>query len=386
MRSRFLLLIGLFTLSACQDRKTDVAPTPPPTVPAGPQGATSQGQAAAPAALQGSISGKPFVPDNIIFEGRSLSFRKGKEFFPVMEIKFDVPAGKLEGKEWKFDGNKFENPTVIVGGKNMQSTFLFPKDYTLTLKITKETSKAIEGIVDLHAKVSAIAQLQGPFSATRKKTADDPLEADDAPYVHGKIAFVGPWKQENLSAGFVGKGTDGKQHSNMAGATLSPDTGGNTTSMTFQPQLTSLTGDNKGTLTYRHTRMAPGEYLVYVKRNKVMAAWQKVTLKAGDQLTIDLTIDPAKTGEVVVTLPEDEANDKSDWPLSLQPAGLYMSGSEFSYAFNAAAVKAGQKTVTVVGVPAGKYQVSRGKSRGEVEVAAGKSTAVTLVRDEPKTK
>ena len=31
-------------------------------------------------------------------------------------------------------------------------------------------------------------------------------------------------------------------------------------------------------------------------RNKVMAAWQTVTLKAGDQQTLDLTIDPAKTG------------------------------------------------------------------------------------------
>src|SRR4051812_11452076 len=116
-------------------------------------------------------------------------------------------------------------------------------------------------------------------TAPGAKTGNDSLKADDAPYVHGKIVFVGPWKEENLAVGFVGMGSDGKPHSNMAGTTLASERSGFATSLTFQPQLTGLTADDQGSLTFRHTRVPAGEYLVYVQRNKVLAAWQKVTLK-----------------------------------------------------------------------------------------------------------
>src|SRR5262245_43344869 len=108
MRSRSLLLVGILITAGCEDQKSD-EPKQPNT--AGTGGTTSAGTTGpAPAgALQGTIGGKPFVPDNIIFEGRTLSFRKGKDFFPEMEVKFDLPAGKLEGREWKFEGDKFEN-------------------------------------------------------------------------------------------------------------------------------------------------------------------------------------------------------------------------------------------------------------------------------------
>ena len=112
-----------------------------------------------------------------------------------------------------------------------------------------------------------------------------------------------------------------------------------------------------------------------------MAAWRKATVKAGDQQTLDLTIDPAKTGEVVVTLPEAEANDAFEASLSLRPADLDVP---INFAFDAAEVKKGQTMVTVKGVPAGKYRAARGKSAADVEVTAGKSVAVTLVRTESK--
>ena len=215
--------------------------------------------------------------------------------------------------------------------------------------------------------------------------ADAPQPAD-APSVHGKVVFVGPWNDENLTVGFAGKGADGKEHSNMAGMGVSPGSGGHVTSETFAPQLTSLVARPKDGVMYRHTRLPPGDYLVYVKRDKVMAAWQKVAVKPGDQHAVDLTIDPARTGELVVTLPDAEAAEQFSPALSLRPADLDIAVSATNFAFDAAQVKTGQKTVTVKGVPAGKYQVTRGKSKGEVEVVAGKSAAVTLVRDEPAKK
>jgi hypothetical protein len=114
-----------------------------------------------------------------------------------------------------------------------------------------------------------------------------------------------------------------------------------------------------------------------------MAAWKSLEIKAGDQLTADLTIDPAKTGELVITIPDEEAKDESEWHLSLIPEGVDAKlGGDF--AFNAAAVKKDQKSVTLKGVPAGKYLAIRGKSEAQVEVVAGKSTPVSLVRKAPQ--
>src|SRR5689334_17200592 len=112
MRSRWLLLTGVLAVAACQDRKTEQTYDPPPqgprpdSPPAGPKG---PGPGPAAGTLQGAIGGKPFVPDNVVFEGQSLSFRQGKDFFPELEIKLEnLPAGKLEAKDWKFEGDKFE--------------------------------------------------------------------------------------------------------------------------------------------------------------------------------------------------------------------------------------------------------------------------------------
>ena len=67
----------------------------------------------------------------------------------------------------------------------------------------------------------------------------------------------------------------------MAGTMLSADSGGFVTSETFAPQLTRLECDGKGQVSFRHTHMPPGEYIVYVKRDGVMVAWKAVTVKPG---------------------------------------------------------------------------------------------------------
>ena len=221
-----------------------------------------------------------------------------------------------------------------------------------------------------------------------KKTAEDSPNAADAPSVRGKILIVGQWKDESLRAGFVGKGKDGKSYSNGCQHTFSsPGAGEWVKSETFLPQLTSLSNHATEGLGFKHVKMAPGDYVVYVRRGKVPAAWKKVTVKEGDQLTADLTIDPAKTGSVVVTLPDEEANAQ----LSLISSSLYLIPTEIDSserwardAFEADYVEVGNKTAARKGVPAGKYLALRGKSEAEVEVAAGKESAVTLVRKESK--
>jgi hypothetical protein len=227
----------------------------------------------------------------------------------------------------------------------------------------------------------------GKADPTQKAAVDSP-NAADAPSVHGKIMLPGEWTEESLAAGFVGKGRGGKNFSNSCELTFSSLGGGESmTSETFKPQLTSIFNHATNGLGFNHVKLAPGDYVVYVHRGKVPAAWKKVTVKEGDQLTVDLTIDPAKMGSVVVTLPDDEANAK----MSLINSGLFLIPIEFAgserwvrAAFEAGYVEEGNKTVARKGVPAGKYLALRGKSEAEVEVAAGKESAVTLVRKEAK--
>ncbi len=389
MRSRCLYLLVILALVGCQNKKADPQTAPVVMPKNDPRTSTPE--------LSGSIKGKPFKPDQVNYEERKLSFRMGKDFFADMEIWFALPQSddpKLEGKEWKYGGDHFGSPVIQLSvreGQPLPSTdFAFPNDYTMTLKITKQTSKSLEGSLDLRVGKPGNTHLTGTFTATIKKMAADPPDADDAPYVRGKIIMVGNWQKESLSAGFVGKGTNGKDSLNLAGTNFSPAGSEFATSETFKPQLTSISNHATNGLGYKHVKMAPGDYNVYVRRGEVVAAWKKVTVKEGDQLTVDLTIDPAKMGSVVVTLPDEEANDKTETILSLVPLEFDRFDIPFDMwirnACKVADVKMGNKTVTIDGIPAGKYRAVRGKSEAEVEVVAGKKTAGTLVRNVSKKK
>ena len=132
--------------------------------------------------------------------------------------------------------------------------------------------------------------------------------------------------------------------------------------------------------------MSPGEFVVYVCRNGVVADYKKVSLKEKDLLTVDLAIDPAKAGRVAATLSATEAMGQFD------SESFYLVPLEFDVSvyirsvFRAAAVGKGDRSVTLEGVPAGKYLAIHGKSEAKLEVVAGRETAITMKRVEPKTK
>jgi len=393
MRSHATLLLTLLALAGCEPKKE----APPGGTTPGPTGVPDPalgGRVAAPPTagpVQGTIGGQPFAPDSVTVEGRSLAFTKGKGFFPDMQIKFDLPDGPLEGKQWSFGGNQGANPPVIVAAKKSkddlpQTEFNFGPDYAMTLTVTKQTAKELSGTIQLRANKPANTTLRGTFSATRKKTHDDALDADDAPYIQGRITFTGDWAEAKLAAGFVGKTAAGKPVSNMAGTAVKKGEGGWASSLTFEPQVTTFFATPQAGPGYRHTKLAPGEYVVYVKRNDVPAAWKKVTLGAGGQETADLVIDTGKVGEVVAAVPESEVRDSRPGGLCLIPAGLDASDSWVRSSFGAAEVKKGETKITVKDVPAGKYRAVCGKSSADVEVTAGKPVKVTLVGDGPKTK
>src|SRR5262249_49794463 len=149
-----------------------------------------------------------------------------------------------------------------------------------------------------------------------------------------------------------------------------------------KPQLTSLFNDPTSGPGYKHVRMNPGEYVVLVRRGDVPADWKKVTLKVGGQASVDLTIDTAKMGDEELSVPDGEG--KAAGSHDLVPAEFDASDAWFQNAFQAARLKGGEKTVMLQGVPAGKYRAVLGKTEAEVEVTAGKTTNVALVRKDAK--
>lgn len=393
MRTKLAILIVAAAIVGCEDKKSEPSgpgsSSPSPVIfisktSSGGGGESSRDDAATPVA--GLIKGKPFTPGTVTLQGKTLTFRSGKDFFADMEISFPLPddaGSKLEGKEWKLGGKKFGDPMLNVGAKEGKADFAHPEivwgdDYAMTLKINKQTATSVEGTINLRVTKPANTHLVGKFVATIKKTGNEPLEKDDAPYVHGKIAIKGDWKELSIAVGFVGKGTDGKQYSNMIGIPIKPKGTESGTSTSFAPQLTSILNGNDGP-TYRHTRMAPGDYFIYVRRGEVIAAWKSISVKAGDEQKIDLSIDLANVGSLVATLPDDEANDAAEWRLKVIP-DVDIPGGTFNFAFDTVEVKKGQRTATVNNIPAGKYKIVRGKSEAEVEIVVGNPVAVTLVR------
>jgi hypothetical protein len=391
MRITRVVLLSALIAAGCEVKNADV-PAPSPSPSSAPSSISGKdGSANNDAPVAGMIKGKPFTPERVILEGRNkLRFRLGKDFTADTELYFNLPGeggDKLEGKEWRFSGER-EAPIVHISVRSSdalspEQSFVFGSDHTMTLRITKVTSDNIEGYIDFRASKLANTHIAGTFKGDREKWPGEPLDPSDAPYVQGKIHLTGDWKKESLGAGFAGQGADGKPHSNSAGTTFERVGGGWVISTTFKPQLTSVFYMMAAEIGYWHTRIPPGDYLVYIMRDGVPAAWKTVTVKPSDRLSVDLTVDLTNAGSLFVTVPDDEANDPNEARLELYPEGAEVPGGGRPLTLGAAEVKKGQKIVTAKNVPAGKYLVVRGKSEGAVEVIKGKEATVTLVRKAP---
>ena len=370
MRFRPVLVLPLLFALGCQDKKpagppvTSESPAAVETTAAATATTAPLGPAAPP--LEGTLDGRPFRPDTASMDGTKegpvLVFHhtEGKGESSIGIVTVPVPEGeRLEGREFTF-GGKVEDPVLMVKRPDWEQpkTVLGP-DYTMTLRLTKQSRDSVEGVIDLTVTKPAGTALKGSFKATYRKSPTAPLGPDDAPYVQGKVVLKGAKKTEKLGAGYVGVGADGKPYFNEASFPVDlGQVGFATVACPERPTQLSWLSSTEDGISYRHLNVPPGDYLVYVRRDTVMSAWKRVKLKDGDRQTIDLTIDPATTGEVVVTLPDSDAKDPGETSLALVPAkaDLPELGLGSEHYFNVATVKMGEKTVKVSGIPAGKYR------------------------------
>jgi hypothetical protein len=215
-------------------------------------------------------------------------------------------------------------------------------------------------------------------NATGPSPAVGALDAKDAPYIQGKVIMNGPWPDDWLTAGFVGKGVDGNRYQNGAVGKVLPDGKVTGTGAQQGPQMSDCFAVDQHGLGYRHVRMPPGQYLVFVQRNGVKLAWKVVTLKPGDQSTLDLTVDPAKAGSLTVKWRFENPFHNNNRPLAVEPAELDGSGLLDPNNLPVVYVQDGVDEITLLGVPAGKYHVKTLWKQEDVEVKPGETAHVTF--------
>ena len=272
-------------------------------------------------------------------------FRQGEEHYADLEIRFDLPVpegDRLAGREWQI-GGAYGEPNLSLTSRSAgmpDFALIFGPSYTMTLRITNKTRTAVEGTIDLKITEPANTFLRGPFTAEYRKSATAPLDESDAPFVQGKIAIKGSDRKWDLSVGFAGMGDDGQPHLNSAGFPLMIGQTGSVTNGMFAPQVTSLVNDTAAGLVHRHIKLPPGDYPVYARRNEVLYTWERVRIKDGDQITLDLLFDLTTAGDIAFTLPDSEARELAMIPIGVDLPEL---GSKKLATFTAAHVKAAKR-------------------------------------------
>ncbi len=388
-RSRMLAVVILAICVGCSERTGESgggANTTAPGVAGVPDGTsvTPVGNTDQPAS--GTISGLPFRPDQITFGNSELQFRVGKDIFPDAEISMRLPdaEGDLTGKEWKLGDDQFRSPMISVSwsqGKDLpDSKFLGPGEYSLSIRVIRQTATELEGIIDLSLSAPPNSRFSGRFLAAVSKSPFASLGPEDAPYVEGKIEVPLSDEPLGISAVIVAQDSDIWGLSNMAGGQFTSGDQSWISSDTHKPQITAVTTDEQSVVRYRHVKLPPGKYLIGFKRNDILAGWKLVTVAADDQLTVDLRFEPAMCGSLTVSISDEEASDAEGSGVLLTPAAFRDLGLATHVASSNAFFENGAKSVTFSDVPAGRYLVEFKERSAEVEIEAGKESSVMLLR------
>ncbi|MFM7055705.1 MAG: hypothetical protein ACKO2P_02155, partial [Planctomycetota bacterium] len=93
---------------------------------------------------------------------------------------------------------------------------------------------------------------------------------------------------------------------------------------------------------------------------------------------IDLSLDPATCGSLVVALPETTGANPDDVRFRLIPAALMESKFGNSLLSRPLSFEEGQKALTLTLLPAGRYVLKSGDKTTDVQIQAGQESSVTL--------
>jgi hypothetical protein len=356
--------------------------------------------------VSGKIHGEDFLMDAAEFNGRTLTLRQGKDFFPDLAIEVSLSRSlqedeTLEGKRFNVtpkDG--FRSPSVSLQwrtkkGAGLPETEFVMGKYAMTLQFGKQADGKVSGKIYASLLDKFKSVVAGTFSIT---AADAGIAVGGQ--ISGKITVRGTYKGLYVSVGCVGRNPEGKLEDPNVGFEL----GTGTTSATnpnYKPRNTTLSWDEETAgLTHKHVNRPPGHYLVYVRTGTVggpsprfpryegYADWKCVEIKDEKaKVAVDLTIDPGNVGTVEVTA-RGATKESSVTYLPLDDAGqLSLADAHRHVGMTSSARLEGGKAV-IRGLREGKYQIALGPwrpdtnepvAKADVEVKRGATTKVELV-------
>ena len=196
---------------------------------------------------------------------------------------------------------------------------------------------------------------------------------------------------ENNGCGckIVGKARDGTSISNSASISLNVNPW--MTSGTHRPQLSQIAQETPELVQYKHTKLPPGEYLVAVVWEDVIAATKVISLEPETGMTIDFQIDPTNFGKLTIERPEAPNSPRTGpsvipadlkTPFSFDP-GYFWIPPRINISFDpdnpgSTQDQPVENEMTLPAVAPGKYIVRWGKLTGEVEVRANETAKILL--------
>ena len=363
-----------------------------------PSGAPGGGGAATggqPQSLTGSIKGRPFQPDTtrISQEKGKLKvvfakFSKEETFFPESAITVDIPipGSGWEGATLEFGKNHPGSPTLRLttpkpGSSFGDEDFVSDRSYSLRLTFDRRQGTQVSGRVELQVADPPGTSLVGNFLGVFQPSLTEPPTEADRPYVTGLCRLPEDGNEVTVTAKLYGmgplvavqKGAELLFENRVFKGTLWQGKSPHQTSIWFDPEKQ---------IRYKHTSLVPGEYLVVLKLGKVWGAWQKVTVEAGSELQLDLSMEATSVGKLTFNLPEDQQGSRSLFGAQLPsviPLELGFTDQLDTFDFTVYGEHDSAKPLTIPAVKAGRYLVRWRKCEAEVEVKPGEETTVTLM-------
>ncbi len=397
MRSLALLL--LIALAGCG--KTSTAPpnpAPDETPATAPEPQVQAEHQMDPAkhtmpkrTVAGMLGGKPFVPDRVTLDGKTLNLRQGTGFFADSQIQIffaeykpDAPLKLTVNPDRKLQEGQV--PSLHVSRRTGTNDTDVPKTdfvfdgYALTLELAARANGKIAGGIYLSLPGAEKSFLAGTFTATYERELNDPPEPEDRPFLAGKIVRGGK-PDQSLHVRYAGvPAAGGEPIVDQVESKLDKGQTFGVRSTSFAPRVASLR-PGKGGEEYDFARLPPGKYFVLARLDDGPAGWKFVDLAADAGLDVPLAI-PTAAGGIEVTVPAGAAGQVQAIPAGLKlddPSGTFttaISGALGAFE-TVAASKAAMKNLAP-----GKYEVSLRSGtaihRGEVEVEAGKTAKVEL--------
>jgi hypothetical protein len=339
------------------------------------------------AKASGTIHGVDFTVEKAELENGVLTLRQGKDFFPdlALDIFLFLKDGEnIDGKNYKITTKSgFDSPHVHMKWKTKDQQIpeaeTYTKDYAMLLQFGKGKDGVVPGKIYVCLPDKSKSCVAGTFvigDAGGEGAGGD---------ISGKIVFRGSPKGIWLDVGCLGKGPNGQFECPGVGFKLGEGTS-SATCTTWKPRNTTLAWKDKASGTHRHTARPPGQYLVFLRGRPDGADltadsegfydWKWVELKDADsKVTVDLTIDLTKLGNVEVSVP-GAADDSMVSYYPLDTNGKLPLPDVHSSLQAFAKVRGGKAMIHLL--REGKYQMACNGAKADVEVKAGMTVKTEL--------